>query len=160
MPFETFFARKALNARIAKDMPKSVPIQANEANYLAGAELYKQHCAVCHGLPLTPKTAIAAGMFRRPPLCRSQPPPGPRARPLPRTPFPPAPKSGFCGGMSPPPAALPLAAPRDPAARPASPQPISFGRRADADIKPVTITPKSIRGYKLPADRKGFGRGR
>jgi S-DNA-T family DNA segregation ATPase FtsK/SpoIIIE len=29
-------------------------------------------------------------------------------------------------------------------------QPISFGKRADADIKPVTITPKSIRGYKLP----------
>jgi thiosulfate dehydrogenase len=68
MPFETFFARKALNARIAKDMPKSVPIQANEANYLAGAELYKQHCAVCHGLPLTPKTAIAAGMYPPPPL--------------------------------------------------------------------------------------------
>jgi S-DNA-T family DNA segregation ATPase FtsK/SpoIIIE len=31
-----------------------------------------------------------------------------------------------------------------------SAHPISFGRRADADIKPVTITPKSIRGYKLP----------
>jgi S-DNA-T family DNA segregation ATPase FtsK/SpoIIIE len=30
------------------------------------------------------------------------------------------------------------------------PQTISFGKRADADIKPVTITPKSIRGYKLP----------
>jgi S-DNA-T family DNA segregation ATPase FtsK/SpoIIIE len=30
------------------------------------------------------------------------------------------------------------------------PNAISFGRRADADIKPVTITPKSIRGYKLP----------
>jgi S-DNA-T family DNA segregation ATPase FtsK/SpoIIIE len=28
---------------------------------------------------------------------------------------------------------------------------ISFGRRADADIKPVTIVPKSVRGYKLPA---------
>ena len=68
MPFETFFAQKALNARIAKDMPKSVPIQANEANYLAGAELYKQHCAGCHGLPLTPKTAIATGMYPRPPL--------------------------------------------------------------------------------------------
>jgi S-DNA-T family DNA segregation ATPase FtsK/SpoIIIE len=27
---------------------------------------------------------------------------------------------------------------------------ISFGRRADADIKPVTIIPKSVRGYKLP----------
>jgi thiosulfate dehydrogenase len=68
MPFETFFAQKALNARIAKDMPKSVPIQPNEANYLAGAELYKQHCAGCHGLPLTPKTAIATGMYPRPPL--------------------------------------------------------------------------------------------
>lgn len=68
MPFEAFLAKKALNARIAKDMPKNVPIQANEANYLAGAELYKQHCAVCHGLPLTPKTAIAAGMYPRPPL--------------------------------------------------------------------------------------------
>jgi DNA segregation ATPase FtsK/SpoIIIE, S-DNA-T family len=27
---------------------------------------------------------------------------------------------------------------------------ISFGRRADADITPVTIVPKSVRGYKLP----------
>ena len=67
MPFETFFARKALHARIAKDMPKNVPIQANEANYLAGAGLYKQHCAVCHGLPLAPKSAIATGMYPRPP---------------------------------------------------------------------------------------------
>ena len=68
MPFERFFAQKALHARIAKDMSKNVPIQANEANYLAGAELYKQHCAVCHGLPLTPKTAIANGMYPKPPL--------------------------------------------------------------------------------------------
>src|ERR1022692_2114353 len=68
MPFETFLAHKALNARIAKDMPKIVPIQASETNYLAGAELYKQDCAVCHGLPLSPKTAIATGMYPRPPL--------------------------------------------------------------------------------------------
>jgi thiosulfate dehydrogenase len=67
MPFETFFMHKALNARIAKDMPKTVPIQANEANYVAGAELYKQHCAVCHGLPLAPKSAVAAGMYPQPP---------------------------------------------------------------------------------------------
>jgi len=67
MPFEEFLAGKALDARIAKEMPKSVPIPANEANYLAGADLYKQHCAVCHGLPLAPKTAIAAGMYPQPP---------------------------------------------------------------------------------------------
>ncbi|MFZ1130413.1 MAG: c-type cytochrome [Terriglobales bacterium] len=68
MPFEQYFAHKALDARIAKDMPKTVPIQPSEANYLAGADLYKQHCAVCHGLPLTPKTAIATGMYPKPPL--------------------------------------------------------------------------------------------
>jgi thiosulfate dehydrogenase len=67
-PFEAFFAHKALNARIKKDMPKSVPIQQSEANYLAGADLYKQHCAVCHGLPLAPKSAIATGMYPHPPL--------------------------------------------------------------------------------------------
>jgi mono/diheme cytochrome c family protein len=68
IPFEHFLAKRALHARIAKDMPKNVPIQPNEANYMAGAELYKQHCAACHGLPLTPKTAIASGMYPKPPL--------------------------------------------------------------------------------------------
>jgi DNA segregation ATPase FtsK/SpoIIIE, S-DNA-T family len=46
----------------------------------------------------------------------------------------------------------PIEEPRDsfpvPPAR--LPDGISFGRRADADIKPVTIVPKSVRGYKLP----------
>jgi len=67
MPFESLLARKAQHARIDKEMPKTVPMQATEANYLAGAELYKEHCAVCHGLPLAPKTAIAAGMYPHPP---------------------------------------------------------------------------------------------
>jgi thiosulfate dehydrogenase len=67
MPFEHFLAKRALNVRIAKEMPKIVPIQLTEANYLAGAELYKQHCAVCHGVPLSPKTAIADGMYPKPP---------------------------------------------------------------------------------------------
>jgi thiosulfate dehydrogenase len=67
MPFEATLARKAQHARIDKDMPKNVPIQPTEANYLAGAEVYKTHCAVCHGLPGAPKTAIATGMYPRPP---------------------------------------------------------------------------------------------
>lgn len=67
MPFERYFAHKALDARIGKEMPKNVPIQANEASYLAGADIYKEHCAVCHGLPLAPKPAIASGMYPRPP---------------------------------------------------------------------------------------------
>jgi thiosulfate dehydrogenase len=67
MPFEQFLAGKALDARIDKEMPKTVPIPANEANYVAAAELYKQHCAVCHGLPLAGKSAIANGMYPAPP---------------------------------------------------------------------------------------------
>jgi thiosulfate dehydrogenase len=68
MPFEHTLAHKALDARVERDMPKIVPIPANENNYLAGADLYRQHCAVCHGLPLTPRSAIASGMYPRPPL--------------------------------------------------------------------------------------------
>ena len=67
MPFESYLARKAQHARIDKEMPKNVPIQPSDANYLAGAETYKQQCAVCHGLPDSPKTAIATGMYPRPP---------------------------------------------------------------------------------------------
>ena len=67
MPFEIFFAKKALAARIQKEMPAKVPIPLAEPNYLAGAELYKQHCAVCHGVPLVPATAIASGMYPKPP---------------------------------------------------------------------------------------------
>jgi len=67
MPFEKMLANKALQSRIEKEMPKTVPIEANEPNWLAGAVLYKEHCAVCHGLPGEPETFIAAGMFPHPP---------------------------------------------------------------------------------------------
>jgi mono/diheme cytochrome c family protein len=68
MPFETYFAHKALNARVKKDMPKNVPVPATEPNFVAGADLYKQNCAVCHGVPLSPKTNVAIGMYPHPPL--------------------------------------------------------------------------------------------
>lgn len=67
MPFEKMFANMALHARMDKEMPKTVPIPADEANLAAGAQLYKDHCAVCHGLPGAPNTAIAKGMFPKPP---------------------------------------------------------------------------------------------
>jgi len=40
-----------------------------------------------------------------------------------------------------------LQAPPPRARRPAT---ISFGKRADADVRPVAMTAKSVRGYKLP----------
>src|SRR5450631_2807839 len=67
MPFEKTLARIALHARMDKEMPKSVPVQADETGYVAGAQIYKDNCAVCHGLPGQKETAIAEGMFPKPP---------------------------------------------------------------------------------------------
>jgi len=67
MPFEKMLARKALQAAIEREMPKNVPIQGDEANFTAGAQVYRDNCAVCHGLPSQPRTAVAMGMFPVPP---------------------------------------------------------------------------------------------
>jgi thiosulfate dehydrogenase len=67
MPFESMLAHKALNARIDKEMPRTVPIPANEANFAAGAQIYRDNCAVCHMLPGQRDTAIALGMYPKPP---------------------------------------------------------------------------------------------
>ena len=67
MPFERYLVKKALHARMDPLIPKNVPIPANESNYLAGAQIYKDNCAVCHGLPGAQKTAIATGMYPIPP---------------------------------------------------------------------------------------------
>ncbi len=68
MPFEKMMAQMALHARLDKEMPKTVPISADEGAYAAGAQVYKEHCAVCHGLPAQAQTAIAKGMFPKPPV--------------------------------------------------------------------------------------------
>ena len=68
MMFEKKLAHGALNARVNKDPhtdPPPVPV--NETTYLAGADVYKQNCAVCHGLPGEAQSGIAKGMFPKPP---------------------------------------------------------------------------------------------
>jgi len=67
LPFEKKLAHQALNARVNREMPKSVPMQPDEPNLVAGAQTYREHCAVCHGLPRQAETPIAKGMFPRPP---------------------------------------------------------------------------------------------
>jgi len=67
MMFETALAKAALHARIRKEMPTRSPINADEANLAAGAHVYQKDCAVCHGLIEQPATAIANGMFPKPP---------------------------------------------------------------------------------------------
>ena len=67
MPFEKKFAHMALDARIEKEKVPESPVTADEKSYLSGAEVYKDNCAVCHGLPDQPKTNIAQGMYPPPP---------------------------------------------------------------------------------------------
>jgi thiosulfate dehydrogenase len=67
MPFERKFAHMGLNAYLAK-LPHPEPqVPADESNLLAGADVYKRNCAVCHGLPGEPKSMIAEGMEPGPP---------------------------------------------------------------------------------------------
>ena len=68
MPFERKFAQLALHAYLDKLPHPNPPVPADEANLLAGAKVYKENCAVCHGLPGEPHNAIGNGMFPRPPL--------------------------------------------------------------------------------------------
>jgi thiosulfate dehydrogenase len=67
MPFERKLAGSSLHAFLHKQKPVESPIPADEKNLLAGAEVYKQNCAVCHGLPNEAETAIADGMYPKPP---------------------------------------------------------------------------------------------
>lgn len=67
MPFEHRLAHMAQDAYIAKLPHLQSPVPEDENNFLAGAKVYKEHCAVCHGLPGEPKTTIADGMFPPPP---------------------------------------------------------------------------------------------
>ena len=67
MPFEGQFAHMALHARMEKELPKQVPVTADEPNLIAGARVYVEQCAVCHGLPGKDQSAIAKGEFPQPP---------------------------------------------------------------------------------------------
>jgi mono/diheme cytochrome c family protein len=67
LPFERKLAGMALDKRIGKEAPKDSPVQPTEPNLLAGAKIYVENCAVCHGTMTEAESAIAKGMFPEPP---------------------------------------------------------------------------------------------
>jgi mono/diheme cytochrome c family protein len=67
LPFEKRITRMALHARVDKEAPNSSPFAGSEEVYAAGAGIYRENCAVCHGLPGQDETAIAIGEFPKPP---------------------------------------------------------------------------------------------
>lgn len=62
LPFESRIASSAQHARIDRSMIKTPPIQPTEDNLVAGAQIYNDQCAVCHGLR-GKASAIAPHMF-------------------------------------------------------------------------------------------------
>src|SRR2546429_6776294 len=62
MPFEKRLARLGLHAYLNKLSHPEPQVPADEVNLIARAKIYKEHCAVCHGLPNEPQTAGAQGM--------------------------------------------------------------------------------------------------
>ena len=67
MLFEHHLAHVAQHAYLDK-LPHPKPaVPEDEKNFLEGAKVYKENCALCHGLPGEPKTAVADGMFPPPP---------------------------------------------------------------------------------------------
>ncbi|MGA7921478.1 MAG: cytochrome c [Candidatus Acidiferrales bacterium] len=67
MPFEKFIARGGLAGRIKKEAPDRDLATFTPADLMTGAQVYKDNCAFCHGLPLQAPSAASQGMFPRAP---------------------------------------------------------------------------------------------
>ncbi|HEV2322522.1 MAG TPA: cytochrome c [Terracidiphilus sp.] len=62
LPFEKQITSVPLHARIDREMPKNAPIQPTADNLIAGAQIYSDNCAFCHGLQGKP-SEFGAHMF-------------------------------------------------------------------------------------------------
>ena len=49
LPQEKLITSVPLEARIDRELIKTPPVQANEEAFVAGAQIYKDQCAACHG---------------------------------------------------------------------------------------------------------------
>ena len=68
--FETWAAQTSLDATLDREAPKGAnPIELTDANLIAGIELYRDHCAFCHGTSKGEASAspVAKGEYPRPP---------------------------------------------------------------------------------------------
>ena len=65
-PYERKVTGVALDARIDSEMVKTPPIQADETAFVAGAEVYRNQCAACHGFHSKP-SSFGGQMYPRAP---------------------------------------------------------------------------------------------
>jgi mono/diheme cytochrome c family protein len=68
LPQERLLTAAPLHARIDRELLRTPPIQASEDNLVAGAEIYRDHCAGCHGFHGKPSSVGAIMYPDAPPL--------------------------------------------------------------------------------------------
>lgn len=72
--FESYLAISALHASAARHAPKEQnPIPPTEANLFAGARLYRDKCADCHGRPDNPASDYGRSFYPRAPQFMTEP---------------------------------------------------------------------------------------
>jgi mono/diheme cytochrome c family protein len=64
---EKTVAKLALRASEGNAKSLNAPLTPDDDNLLAGVRIYKQNCAVCHGISGGTRSDIAKGMFPPPP---------------------------------------------------------------------------------------------
>lgn len=67
-PEERMLTGIPLHARIDREMPPTAPIQPDEQNLVAGAAVYHDQCAACHGVHGKPSSFGAHMYPKAPPL--------------------------------------------------------------------------------------------
>jgi mono/diheme cytochrome c family protein len=67
LPMEERVADMALRASMGNAADQKNPLPFTDDNMVAGVHVYKENCAVCHGAPEHPRTALSKGMFPPPP---------------------------------------------------------------------------------------------
>jgi len=67
MPMERFLVKTAMHATIDHHETPMHLTNVSTDSLVAGAHIYLDNCAVCHGIPGQQPTAVAAGMYPRPP---------------------------------------------------------------------------------------------
>lgn len=68
LPQERMLTHIPLNARIHREMPQAAPFQPDEQTFIAGAQIYRDQCAACHGFHGKPSSFGAHMYPSAPPL--------------------------------------------------------------------------------------------
>jgi mono/diheme cytochrome c family protein len=65
---ERTIAHMSLDATIAREMPQPpYPYASSDKAIVAGAQLYTQHCSMCHGNAATSDNTLSKGLYVKPP---------------------------------------------------------------------------------------------